>query len=69
MALRTARRIAKLTQRQLAERVGVDHSFISLIESGERSIGDTGYETVVAIARALNVEPHELFPIPKDGAA
>jgi transcriptional regulator with XRE-family HTH domain len=66
LTLRTARRIARLTQKQLAAKVGVDHSFISLLESGERSICDTGYQTVVAIARALHVEPHELFPVPGD---
>jgi len=71
VTLRTARRIARLTQRQLAAAAGVDHSFISLIESGERSIGAVGYETVVLIARALHVEPHELFPVavPEDDVA
>jgi transcriptional regulator with XRE-family HTH domain len=63
MELRTARRIARLTQQELAVRAGVDDSFISLIESGKRDIRSVGYETVVRIARALGVEPDELFPV------
>jgi transcriptional regulator with XRE-family HTH domain len=63
MELRTARRIARLTQLELATRVGVDDSFISLLESGKRDIHTTDYATVVRIARALNVTPDELFPV------
>jgi len=64
MELKTARRIARLTQQQLAERAGVDHSTISLIETGKREIGSVSYENIVRIARALGVEPAELFPLP-----
>jgi transcriptional regulator with XRE-family HTH domain len=53
-----------MTQEQLATVAGVDNSFISLIESGKRDIRSVGYETVVRIARALNVTPDELFPVP-----
>ncbi len=63
MELRIARKIAGLTQQDLAKRAGVTDSFISLIESGKRDIRSVGYETVVRIARALNVEPDELFPV------
>ncbi len=63
MELRTARRIAQLTQLELATRAGVDDSFISLLENGKRDIRTTDYETVVRIARALNVTPDELFPV------
>ena len=63
MELRTARRIANLTQLELATRAGVDDSFISLLESGKRAIQTTDYATVVRIARALNVTPDELFPV------
>ena len=66
MELRTARRIARLTQLELAERAGVDDSFISLLESGKRDIRTVAYETVVRIARALNVTPNELFPMADD---
>lgn len=66
MELRTARRIAQLTQKQLADRVGVDDSFISMLESGKRDICTTDYRTVLRIARALNVTPEELFPVDDD---
>jgi transcriptional regulator with XRE-family HTH domain len=69
MDLRVARKIAGLTQHELADRVGVDHSYISLIESGKRDIRDVGYATVVRIARALGVEPDELFPLPASNDA
>lgn len=61
--LRAARRAARLSQKQLAARVGVDHSFISLIESGERPIRSVGYRTVVRIALALNNKAEDLFPV------
>jgi transcriptional regulator with XRE-family HTH domain len=64
MELKTARRIAGLTQQQLAEKAGVDDSLISLLELDKRNYRRVAYETVVQIARALNVEPQELFPIP-----
>lgn len=63
MELKTARRIARLSQAELAEKAGVDHSTISLIESGKREAGVVAYETIVRIALALNVEPDKLFPI------
>lgn len=63
MELRTARKIAGLTQQELAERAGVTDSFISLLESGKREINTVSYETVVRLARALGVEPDELFPV------
>lgn len=64
MELKTARRIARLTQRQLADLAGVDESSISLVESGKREIGTMQYASVVRLARALGVEPDELFPVP-----
>jgi len=63
MQLRTARKIAGITQQDLAERAGVTNAFISLLESGKRDIRNTDYATVVRIARALNVTADELFPV------
>jgi transcriptional regulator with XRE-family HTH domain len=63
MDLKIARRIARLTQEELATAAGVDNSFISLLESGKRDIETVNYKTVVLLARALNVSPEELFPI------
>lgn len=62
MELKTARKIARLTQRQLAEKVGVDTSLISQIESGRR-LQTTSFETVVRMARVFNVLPEELAPV------
>jgi transcriptional regulator with XRE-family HTH domain len=61
MELKTARRIARLTQRELATKAGVDPSTISLLERGRRQ--NASYESIVRIARALNIEPSELFPV------
>ncbi len=63
MELKTARKIAGLTQQELAERAGVTDSFISLLESGKRDIRTTEHVTVVRLARALGVEPDEMWPI------
>lgn len=70
MELKTARQIARLTQQELADRAGVDDSFISLIESGKREIGAVSYFTVVRLARGLGVDnPLQLFPVPDLPAA
>jgi transcriptional regulator with XRE-family HTH domain len=64
MELRTARRLARLTQKQLADASGVDTSAISRVENGERDIHDMSYDAVVRLARALGVEPLDLWPVP-----
>jgi len=66
MELNTARKIARLTQRQLAEKASVDVSTISLLENDKRNYSTVGYAAIVRIARALNVAPEELFPVPDD---
>jgi len=63
MELKTARRIAQIEQKDLAEMARVDPSTISLLESGKRDYRTTAYEIIVRISRALHVEPTELFPI------
>ncbi len=63
MELKLARKIAGLTQEELAERAGVTNSFISLLEARKRDIRTTDYATVVRIARALHVTADELFPV------
>ena len=52
-----------LSQFQLAERSGVDNTLISRIESGDRDIRRVGYENVMRLALALEVDPLQLFPI------
>ena len=63
MFLKLARKVAGLTQAELAEKAGVTNSFISLIESGKRDIRSVGYETVARIADTLGVSPEDLFPL------
>lgn len=61
MNLRTARRLKDITQAQLAEMAGVDQTTISDIERGRNK--NPSWETVCRIAKALGVEPMELFPV------
>lgn len=63
MELKTARTLAKLTQKELATRAGVDDSTISVVESGRRDIRSMSYESVVRIAQVLGVEAGELWPV------
>ena len=60
MTLKTARLNAQLSQRALAKQAGVDNSFISRVEAGERSLSSAGYAAVVRIAAVLGVDPGEL---------
>jgi transcriptional regulator with XRE-family HTH domain len=53
-----SRREAGLTQRQLAERLGVPASVIAKVELGERRLDVPEF---LAIARALKLEPATLF--------
>jgi len=64
MNLKIARQIARLTQRQLAARSGVDESTISLIERDLRHYGAVNYFAIVKLAQALGVDPAVLFPVP-----
>ena len=56
--LRKARLDAGMTQRQLADRVSRDQSWISLIEGSQRRLDVVEF---VEIARALGVEPDILL--------
>lgn len=64
--VRFLRGVRDLTQVELALRAETTQVTISRIENGSRQIGDA---LRVRIARALDVEPHELFPYIADGAA
>jgi transcriptional regulator with XRE-family HTH domain len=63
ISLRTARRLARLTQTQLAERSGVSQGTIAAIERGAHS--NPTLETAYRLARALGVDPEELFEVPR----
>lgn len=60
--LRLARQIAGLTQQELADRAGIDIGLLSRLERGLQG-RKTSYETMVRLARALNVSVEELFPV------
>jgi len=61
MELKKFRKIAGFSQQQLAAKAGVDLAVISRLERGLKRA--PSYETVVRLARALNLEPEELLPI------
>ena len=56
--VRALRETMRLTQDAFAHRCGISVSFASLLERGERS---PSYETLISIARALEVPVSELF--------
>jgi len=57
-AIATARRHARLSQRQLARELGVPPNWIQRVESLERRVDVAEF---IAIARALNVSPVSLL--------
>ena len=56
--LTEARQKSGLTQAQLAERVGKDQTFISIIERGQRRVDVLEF---VALAKAMGADPGRLF--------
>ena len=56
--MRGYRRASALTQQQLADMLGYDRTYISMIESGRRNLTDRG--TLAHIARTLAIPPHVL---------
>ncbi len=56
--IRTLRESLRLTQEELAKRCGISVSFASLLERGARS---PSYETLLEVAKALEVPLFELF--------
>lgn len=56
--LSEARQRSGLTQAQLAERVGKDQTFISIIERGQRRVDVLEF---VALSRAMKADPARLF--------
>lgn len=58
--VKSARKEAGITQRELSERLGRSHNFITYIERGSRRLDVVEF---VAIARELGRDPAELFAI------
>jgi transcriptional regulator with XRE-family HTH domain len=64
--LRGYRRVSALTQQQLADMLGYDRTYISMIESGRRNVTDRG--TLAHIAGTLAIPPHVLGIVGPDDA-
>lgn len=56
--IRTLRKMAGLTQEQLAEAANVSTNFIGYVERGQRALS---IKTLERIAKALNVTPKDMF--------
>jgi transcriptional regulator with XRE-family HTH domain len=64
--MRAYRQANRMTQQQLADLLGYDRTYISMIECGRRAITDR--ETLTRIARKLAIPPHALgVAEPDDG--
>lgn len=59
--LRERRREAGITQRELAQRTGLDFSYISKMENGR--LPPPAADTVVLICQALEIAPDELLAL------
>lgn len=57
--IRELRKARKLTQQQLAEKVGISYTHLGRIENGERGLD---MEYIPAFAKALDVKPYEILP-------
>ena len=60
-ALRERRRAVKLSQRELADRVGLDFSYISKLENGR--LPPPAADTIVAICAALGLPAEDLLAL------
>lgn len=60
-ALRERRRTAGISQRDLAEQIGMDFSYISKLENGR--LPPPAADTVVAICKVLGVNAEELLAL------
>lgn len=61
--LKLARRIAGLTQTQLAKRAGVEKAIICRLEKLDGPRRRPSFECAYRLATALNLEPTELFAL------
>jgi len=59
--LRDLRRTAGISQRELADRIGLDFSYISKVENGR--VPPPAADTVVKICEVLNVAPERLLSL------
>jgi len=57
LRIKELRKIKKLTQKQLAEQIGISRSFLGELENGKWDIGLT---LLIKISKALKVAPGKL---------
>ena len=57
--LQQVRKNQNMTQKQLSEKTHISNSYIQKLETGNRQ--KPSYEIVITLAKALNVNPEELF--------
>lgn len=62
--LKVLRKSRKLSQAQLAEKIDVGTKFLGDLETARRS---PSFETIVSIAKELDVPVYDLFYFEKDG--
>ena len=55
------RKEKNLTQAQLAEKAGMHVQALAKLERGERPIANLRFSTALALADALQVDPHQLL--------
>ena len=60
-AIRTQREAMGMTQNELTKRSGVERSYISALERGDRS--NISHDTLAAIARGLEISVADLFTL------
>ena len=58
--IREVRKLRKMTQQELADKVGLSQTQIGRLETSERGLD---IEVLPVIAKALDVEPWELLPV------
>jgi len=60
-AIKFYRTKKQLTQKELADRVGIDSRLVQKYENGETKVGNMRFENVVAFARELGIKISELL--------
>ena len=60
MTIKEARQAAGVTQKMLADALGVSQQYVSKLERGEMSPANITAKNLLAIADILGVDPHEL---------
>lgn len=58
--IKELRKLRKMTQQELADKIGVSQVQIGRLENGDRGLS---INDLPIIAKALDVEPYELLPI------